>query len=227
MPRSIYIWTWACALAGSLAAFAAAPQCGGNMARADEIVVRYFVKGQVKDQTNRAVPGALVELHDRDRNRVWQTKADRQGRFEIEHERSGSLSVTVFPPAKLELAQFYMPDISGSESKTLIVNLHRGFSIAGKVVAPDGRGVKGIVVSIAPSDGAGSKHDTIHGGGTTVTGRGGIFNLVVTPGDKDLTLRNNRYSDLAAVETTHLTVTRDEDTGPLLLPGRVASGVDQ
>lgn len=191
------------------------------------VLVRYFVKGQVKDQANQPVAGALIELHDRDRDRSWQGRSDRQGRFEIEHEHSGSLSVAVFPPAKTGLAQFYMADITGSETKTLIANLHRGFTIGGKVVAPDGRGVKGIVISVEPQGQAITQQDSIHGGGTTITGRGGTFAMVVTPGEKELTLHNHRYSDLAAVERTKISVTRDEDTGPILLPARTGIGARQ
>lgn len=187
----------------------------------DELVL----KGKVTDQDNKPVSRARIILHDRDSGSALKARSNRHGEFEIKHERATSESLEVLPPPGTGLAQVFVENISGEETKHFIVQLKRGFSVCGRIVG-DGKGLKGLQVRAYPQADR-QNPDTVHGGGTVSTDGSGAFRMVLTPGAKILEISNKKYPGLETFARHRCVVTADTVIPDLVLSRPDGRGVDR
>lgn len=177
-PKQIY------AACSAIALFATAGQAA--------IEESFTISGTVNDHLKKPVSGAVIKVTD-ERDEVLSTSTTNgNGHFKLTHPACERCSISVLPPAKSRLASANLSDIPGKQSRKVLINLHRGFLVAGKVLG-GGKALKGITVRA--SDDSGEK--SVHGGGDTVTANDGSFTLVLTPGKKKLQLFNNRFPEFA------------------------------
>lgn len=153
-------------------------------------------------------------------------KTGPDGKFDFEHPVCGALTLEILPPVKTSYACAVVDEVPGDQNHKLIVEMHLGHLISGRV-AHEGKGIKGVVVRIRPIelDKHGSQIDytsleravRIHGGGTTTTAKDGAFTLVITPGLKQLTVINNKYAKFEKKVEHSLTVRENLNVGVLHL----------
>jgi hypothetical protein len=175
------------------------------------------ISGQVRDHKNRPIGSVKVDLWTRDGNFSLSEKTDKNGKFSLAHPSCNQCFLEVQAPRKLGLASALVEDIPGDEARSIIVSLRKGFPVSGRVVA-SGKGLKGIVVKVYSRD---HEHDVkarVYGGGATVTGRGGDFEMLLTPGDKKLILLNKRYKKLAKSTSIEFKVIVDTNLEDIELP---------
>jgi hypothetical protein len=136
------------------------------------------ITGKVQDENAKPVQHALVIVRDRDTNEAVQVNTDRHGKYKAWHLPGTRCSVQVVPPAKTGLAQAILSEVPADEGRHVVVSVHKGFAVHGRVVA-QGKPVRGVRVRVSPKSG-----DTIHDGGETQTDWHGAFDIVLTPGEK-------------------------------------------
>lgn len=153
-----------------------------------------------------------------------KTRAD--GGFNFEHPICGTLTLEILPPLKTSYASALIDEVPGDQNRKLIVEMHQGHLISGHVVHDD-KGLKGVLVRVKPVklDKPDSQFDyssldrseMIHGGGTTTTGKDGVFTLILTPGHKQLTVINNKHPGAKKKMEQTLTVRENQNIGALHL----------
>lgn len=173
------------------------------------------LKGKVLDADGHPVAGAKIIARNEDTQEELTGRSNGKGYFEIEHPECSALSFDVYPPAKTELTSAHYSHVSGELSKHIIVQLHKGFKVTGRVLA-EGQGVKGLEIKVIGNE-PGS-HATVHGGGTTHTKANGEFSFILTPGKKVFRIKNEIYSNLAPVYQHEFTITGDERLPDMTLP---------
>lgn len=174
------------------------------------------VEGQVVDWRGIPVKGARVRLINKETGGSLSATTGRSGRFSIVHRPSAGCELTVLPPPGSGHAQAYLPDLPGKQTRHLVIHLHKGFAVSGRVTY-DGKGVKGMLVQVRPELAQDSRQD-VHGGGDATTDGDGRFQLTLTPGKKTLTVRNERYTGLAREVKQSLAVTEDAVLPDIAMP---------
>jgi hypothetical protein len=180
-------------------------------ARSETVVIG----GRVCDHVNKPVPGTKVKLKDADGQVLESQATDSDGRFLFEKPECKTCSLEIIPNPKKTLETALINGIPGDKPRQFAVRLERGFALHGRVVHK-GKGLKGVTVRAMPTEITSDK-GTIHGGGTTTTDGAGRFTMILTPGDKNLTIVNDRYRELAGKITHSLTITADKDVPDLEL----------
>ena len=175
-----------------------------------------YVNGKVTDQHNNPVAGAKLFLKDKASGKRLIAEANSRGDFQLKHPPTVRESLEVIPPSKTGLAQAFLDNISGERTKHVIVQLKKGFSVDGRVLV-DGKGAKGVWVTVVPQTTKGM-NDPIHGGGRTITDGSGSYHLVLTPGRKKMLLTNDRYEHVAGEAWHEVTITGDTAMPDLSLP---------
>lgn len=155
----------------------------------------YKISGRVVNRDGQPVPDCRVQLWEPDGELTLTQKNKSDGEFEFKHGRSGPLVLEVFPPDGHNLAQAIARNLPGDENRKMIVKLHLGVLVTGRVV--DGkRNLKDIVLSVQPLDGGLDGKARMHGVGGGITDKKGVFRMYLTPGKKRLTMLNNDYPKL-------------------------------
>ena len=173
------------------------------------------LKGKVVDLDGHPVAGAKIIAHNLDTQEEIDGRSNGKGDFEIDHPECSALSFDVYPPAKAELTSAHYSHVSGELSKHIIVQLHKGFKVTGRVLA-EGQGIKGLEIKVTGAEqGA---HATVHGGGTSHTKGNGEYSFILTPGKKVFQIKNELYSNLAPVYQHEFTITGDTRLPDMNLP---------
>jgi hypothetical protein len=180
-------------------------------ARSEEVVIG----GRVCDHVNKPVPGAKVKLKNADGQVIDTQSTDSDGRFGFDKPECKSCSLEIVPNPKNILETALINSIPGDKPRQFAVRLERGFAVHGRVVH-NGKGLKGVTVRALPSE-ITSEKGTIHGSGMSTTDGAGRYTMILTPGEKHLTISNDRYRDLAGKITHTFTVTADKDIPDLEL----------
>lgn len=175
-------------------------------------VEKVSLAGRVLDEVQRPVPHTLVEIRDHTSRVQAQTKTDRAGHYTISCPVASTCDLQVTPPLKAGLAQAFLRDLPAVESRHLVVTLHKGFEIHGRVVC-DGRPLSAVKLLARAEDG-----DTVHGGGITTTTYRGDFVMVLSAGNKVFEISDGRTVNAGHV----VPVTRDGTIPDLWVRGDLA-----
>ena len=180
--------------------------------------------GRLVNLEGKGIPGIPVYLWEQKGDVSLVTKTASDGSFNFEHPSCSPLTLEILPPLKTSYASALMDDVPGDENRKLIVEMHMGHLISGRITH-DGKGLKGLLVRVRPAalDKHGSqidyssleKAERIHGSGTTTTGKDGAFTLILTAGHKQLTVINNKYPRLEKKVEHNLTVRENQNIGAL------------
>jgi hypothetical protein len=165
---------------------------------------KVFVRGRVLDPTAKPVASAKILLRNQDSGEIITETTDSKGDFSVQHPLCSSVSLEVVADEKHRLARAQYDQLTGRETKQMIIRLHRGFLITGKVVSA-AKGLRDIDVLVA------SEHpeEAIYGGGLSRTSKDGTFRMVLTPGAKKLKVLNSERQDLPQVVERNIVVTTD------------------
>lgn len=177
-----------------------------------------FLKGRVLNQEQRPVSGAKIVILDEESGEQMKGESDGKGRFAVKHAACHNFSFSVVPPANSGLSRANFQHVSGEAGKHFIVQLHRGFAVSGRVVA-DGAGLKGLLVKVSANDQTMTNSEAAHGGGSCRTGKNGEYQMVLTPGQKIIEIKNDRYTNLSATIQQQLAVSGDTRIPDIVLPG--------
>ncbi|WP_305017030.1 helix-turn-helix domain-containing protein [Mycobacterium tuberculosis] len=101
------------------------------------------------------VSGAKVVVFDDEATWSASDVSDANGKFSIKHESCKSCFVEITPRQKGELAAALIEEVNGDANRRFLIQLHRGFTVRGCVVAKDGRPLKDIVVKISSAEAGG------------------------------------------------------------------------
>lgn len=167
------------------------------------------VRGRILDPLSKPVAGARILLRNHDSGELVSIVTNGKGDFSAKHAACSGVSLEVIADEKTRLARAQYGHITGRETKQLIIRLHRGFLITGRVVAGD-KGVRDVDVVVGPSSSkASTPDDLISGGGLSRTARDGTFRLVLTPGHKTLKVVDSEHGDVQALAERQISVTAD------------------
>ena len=179
--------------------------------------VRLFsLSGRVVNQQQKPLTGVPVVLFESGGKLSMETKTGSNGEFKFQHKPCGDLCLDVLPDRGLKLAEATLENLPGEETRKLIVELKTGFLVTGRITH-DGKGIKGLIVRAKPV-GAKDKRTRVHGGGTTETGRGGTFNMILTEGQKNLLVINEKYPEYSRHVEKSFGVYDDTHLGRIELP---------
>lgn len=173
---------------------------------ADNNVVerKVFVRGRVLDPQSNPIASAKVHLLNRDSGEVITETTDGKGNFSFQHPLCSSVSLEVVADERHRLARAQYDNLTGRETKQMVIRLHKGFLVTGKVVAAQ-KGLRDVDVLVASE----SPEEAIFGGGLSRTAKDGSFKLVLTPGPKTIKVMNNGRHDLPPVVERKIVVTAD------------------
>lgn len=163
------------------------------------------IGGRVTDSAQHPLAHIKVVLRDDDTGETQQKTTDSAGHFEFVDPQCSACSLLIAPPAKSGLSMALLESIPGNKPRTVAVQLQRGFAVSGRV-SHKGKPLKGILVKVSAQE-AGAR--TVHGGGLALTNAKGIYTLALTPGDKLLTIQNNRHVGASSDYQQRFSVTRD------------------
>jgi len=164
------------------------------------------VSGRITNEAKRPCANVEVRLFDENGELLKSTDSDGEGQFVCEHRNCHKCMLEIIPGDKTGLATALLDNIAGDKNHSFLVELHHGFVVSGRVIS-EGKGLKGIVVKVSPSDTGASGHADVHGGGFATTGRDGRFHMTLTPGAKQLHIYNTKYDELTRQHRQHFTVT--------------------
>jgi hypothetical protein len=174
------------------------------------------IAGRISDHAKHPVSDAQVRLLDEQGNLIKMASCYSDGSFSLVHKSCGKCALEVIPDERTGLATALIDNVSGDKNRNFVVELHRGFSVSGRVTS-EGKALKGLGVKVSAVD-AGDEH--VQGGGFAKTAREGRFRITLTPGAKQLVVLNQRYPDMAANLSIQFTVTADTELPDIVLPPR-------
>lgn len=183
----------------------------------DEVL--FTISGRVvKD--GKPVKNCSVSLFEPDGQIAHAVKTPADGEFSIRHKEATRLTLEVTPPEKLECAQSIVENLPGSADRKLIIELHKGYLVSGRVLfRQPGRkdvGLKGFVVKVEPLDKGVDGRAQVHGAGYCLTEKDGVFSLRLTEGKKRITFVNNKFSDLPGSLSRDVNVSSDQHLGAIV-----------
>lgn len=180
--------------------------------------VDFIISGRITDPGAHPVSGAKVVVFDDEATWSASAVSDADGKFSIKHEECQSCFVEITPRHKGELAAALIEEVNGKQNRRFLIQLHHGFVVRGNVVDKDGRPLKDIVVKISSADPSDDSSARIHGGGAAVTSKNGDYELCLTPGQKQLTIINEKYPTLVKHLVQKFQVTSDGALENIVLP---------
>jgi hypothetical protein len=194
--------------------FAAA--CLPGFANPEETMIE--IAGKVTNEHKAPVKRALVILTDRNSGAAQKTHTDRLGHFTFSHPLSGLQSLQVIPAAKTNMAQAVLTDLPGDEPRHVLISVRKGVTVAGRVLFRD-KPLKNVTVRVRTHDG-----DTVHGGGQTVTDGKGVYQLVLTPGEKTFEVTDVANKESVGIYKENFHVTTPGTMPDLKLPASKTAG---
>jgi hypothetical protein len=196
-----------------LGSFTAAP--------AEERYGEKTVSVQVTDQKGKPLRGIPVELWTKAGDVALKGRTNGKGRLAFKHMPTEKCFLEVIPPVKRKLASAIVEDISGDESRSVLVSLRPGCLVTGRVLAaPTGKGLKDVLIKVFAEEHKTEHTARVHGGGAVNTGGGGEFQLVLTPGKKHLVVLNKRYNEVGKRLDAKVNVIEDMRIADIELPAR-------
>lgn len=186
--------------------------------RPDE--VHFTISGRVVKE-GKPIKGCEITLFEPGGELAMSGKTADDGEFSFKHkETTARLTLEVMPPEKLECAQSIVEKLPGSANRNLIIELHKGFLISGRVLfRQSGRkdvGLKGLVVKAEPLDSGLDGRAQVHGAGYCVTEKNGVFALRLTEGKKRITFINNKNSESPVSLSRDVDVNSDKHLGAII-----------
>jgi hypothetical protein len=163
--------------------------------------------GRVTDAQLKPLSSVQLKLTSPDSAVKVSATTDSDGSFEIKHDPCKILRLEVYPPKRSGLASAWLDNLPGASTRRVIIELQNGFEISGQILG-NGKGLKGLDLSLIPVDETSHKRSSVHGSGLATTGHGGSFTFIATPGLKRLTIENDRYPQYVKHFETHLNVTK-------------------
>jgi hypothetical protein len=164
--------------------------------------------GSVTDHNLVNLAGVTIKLsgHDKPFHGIAITRCD--GQFVLKHPICQSCDMEVFPSKGSSLATAWIDNIDGRDSRRIVVELQKGYEIEGRITHA-GIGLKGLIVTINSLETKDRSQQLVHGRGKAITRNNGLFEMVLTPGLKCLTVTNDRYQNLADSFSIKVSVTAD------------------
>jgi hypothetical protein len=163
--------------------------------------------GRVTDTELKPLAAVQLRLTSPDNNKMKVSAATKpDGSFEIAHDPCKVCRLEVIAPKGSQLASALLDNLSGESTRRLVIELHEGFEISGRITG-NGKGLKGLDVTLVPVEEKTANRSSVHGSGLVITGKTGAFALFVTAGQKRVTVDNDRYPDFAKHFSTKVSVT--------------------
>lgn len=176
----------------------------------------YTISGRIVDVEHKPIAKAEVKLVSEKGEIIKTVDSGMDGMFELEHKPTKKCTLEVIPEGGSGLASALIEAVPGEANRSVIVELHKGVEVKGRI-SRDGRGLKGLIVKVSPVKAA-NESSSVHGGGYAITGRDGQYRFILTPGQKRLNIRNDRYSELMAQYATNITVRDSMELPEVSLP---------
>lgn len=177
---------------------------------------KFKISGRVVDKNGQPVSGCNVQLWEPSGAISMSCKNHNDGEFEFKHVKSDKLTLEVLPPTSLGFAQAIVRNLPGEEDRKMIVKLHRGYLVTGRVTYKK-KGLKGILLKVEPLDQGLDGKAHLHGVGGGTTEKNGVFSMILTPGKKQLTVINEIYPQCTSTVTREFEVREDLHLGAIEL----------
>ncbi|MBK9620005.1 MAG: carboxypeptidase regulatory-like domain-containing protein [Candidatus Obscuribacter sp.] len=177
---------------------------------------KFKISGRVVDKNGQPVSGCNVQLWEPSGAISMSCKNHNDGEFEFKHVKSDKLTLEVLPPTSLGFAQAIVRNLPGEEDRKMIVKLHRGYLVSGRVTCKK-KGLKGILLKVEPLDQGLDGKAHLHGVGGGTTEKNGVFSMILTPGKKQLTVINEIYPQCTSTVTREFEVREDLHLGAIEL----------
>lgn len=177
---------------------------------------KFKISGRVVDKNGQPVSGCNVQLWEPSGAISMSCKNHNDGEFEFKHAKSDKLTLEVLPPASLGFAQAIVRNLPGEEDRKMIVKLHRGYLVSGRVTYKK-KGLKGILLKVEPLDQGLDGKAHLHGVGGGTTEKNGVFSMILTPGKKQLTVINEIYPRFPRTVSREFEVREDLHLGAIEL----------
>jgi hypothetical protein len=178
----------------------------------DEVLME--LGGRVLDSHHNPVSSAQVKLFNERHELLLSMPVASDGTFSMKHRPCVVCTLQVVPDDKSSLASALIEKIPGDANRRFLVTLQSGFRVKGRVTG-GGKGLKGLLVKVVA---AGNDQKHVHSGGEARTARDGTFEMTLTPGQKLLTVENERYANFVASYEYKLEVTADQEVTEIQLP---------
>ena len=173
------------------------------------------ISGRVTDVGQKPLSNVHIKLWADGQGLLESSTSNDQGEFSFTHKRCKSCILEFLPSRTTGLAAALV-EVPGEATRTVVVQLRRGFILKGKVMA-NGEALKGILVRVRSIDNKEGEHH-VHGGGAAITARDGTFTLTLTPGSKSMAIINQKYPEFASHIEIPVTVTSDAQLEDIVLP---------
>jgi hypothetical protein len=179
------------------------------------------VTGKVIDGTGKPVAHALVIMRDHDSNTEVHASTDIRGHYEAMHPPERHCSIQVIPRPKSGMAQAILNDVQADEGHHMVISVHKGFLVQGRVVSGD-KPLKNVRVRAVPQEG-----DIRHDGGEATTDGHGNYEMVLTPGTKILEVTRAHDKKGTGVAQHEFNVTADGTVPDITVPANLLSGLSK
>ncbi len=177
-----------------------------------------ILRGRVTDAEHKGLPNVQIKWTDsEDENEKLSTETNADGAFTITHKPCKFCRIEVYPPRKSNLSSAFVEGIPGEASRQVVLELHHGIPVKGRVV-DNGRGLKNLTVAFLSIDAKSEKKLSAHGGGWAKTNRSGEFEMMLTPGLKRVEISNDHYPDLEHHYETKVSISEPGTISDIILP---------
>jgi hypothetical protein len=198
----------------------AAIQCAGISKDGFDLTVhekRPMLIGRVTDANLKPLGSVQLKVTSPDSKLKISTDTKDDGSFQIAHDPCKICALEAFPPKGSNLAPARLDNLPGDTTRRLVIELKEGFEISGRILG-NGKGLKGLAISIVPANDQSSKPSSIHGSASATTDKAGSFSMLVTPGAKKVTIANDRYPRFTKSFSTQIDVTAGGGIADISLP---------
>lgn len=176
------------------------------------------LRGRVTDTEHKGLPDVQIKwTSSEDENVKLSAQTNGDGAFSIAHKPCKTCRIEVYPPHKSNLSSAFVEGIPGEASRQVVLELHQGIPVKGRVV-DNGRGLKNLTVAFLSIDAKSEKKMSAHGGGWAKTNRSGEFAMMLTPGLKRVEINNDHYPDLEPHYETKISVSQPGTISDIILP---------
>jgi hypothetical protein len=179
------------------------------------------VTGKVVDGTGKPVAHALVIMRDRESNTEVHASTDIRGHYEAMHPPERHCSIQVIPRANSGMAQAILKDVPAEEGRHMVISVHPGFLIHGRVMSGD-KPLRNVRVRAVAQEG-----DALHDGGEATTDGHGRYEMVLTAGNKVLEVTRGHDRAGSALVQHECNVTADGALADITVPAHLLSGLSK
>ncbi len=162
------------------------------------------------------MPGVQVILLNQTGVQIATGMTGERGGFSFKHTLCRRCTLQILPNMDTHYACAVIEDIPGDTNRNFLLSLQRGFTITGKVVSGK-KGLKGIGLRAVSLD-TNAEGKKVYDGGLAITGRNGIFTMILTPGHKKIEITNSHFSELEGTTETMIDVIGDAQLPEIEIP---------